>query len=173
MIDDDTPDLVGGRLTITKEIEFDAGHRVPTHGGKCRSPHGHRYKVRVTCSGDLVDDGGVETAMLADFGFLKELLTLHVHDVLDHGMIVWESDVPLLAAMEFGNDADVDQELDWRVIVFPVIPTAENMARWVAWKLDYLVAARSESLRLEEVTVWETPTSTATWSRSPSEPPSS
>lgn len=152
--------MIDGVLTITKEIEFDAGHRVPTHGGKCRSPHGHRYRVLVECEGDVIDDGGVEAGMLTDFGFLKDLLAVHVHDVLDHGMIVWEHDRALLTAMDAGER---DADAEWKVIKFPLIPTAENIARWVAFKLDNLIAARTESLRLTRVQVWETPTSTASW----------
>ena len=30
--------------TITKEFTFDASHRLPHHGGKCRNLHGHTYR---------------------------------------------------------------------------------------------------------------------------------
>lgn len=155
-----------GTLSVSKEIEFDAGHRVPTHEGKCRSPHGHRYRVRVTCTGEVEHEADdPEAGMLCDFGFIKDLLTVHVHDVFDHGMIVWEQDAPLLRAMgNVGGLLDPDEPA-WKVIVFPLIPTAENIARWVAFKLDNLIAARNTSLALSRVDVWETPTSVASWER--------
>lgn len=80
---------------ITKEIEFDAGHRVLTHEGKCSNLHGHRYKVKVTCTSyDLVRDGE-QSAMVMDFGFLKHLMMEKIHNVFDHSLILYLED-PLL-----------------------------------------------------------------------------
>ena len=38
----------------TRRIEWDMGHRVPEHGGKCRTPHGHRYVAEVTVRGPQI-----------------------------------------------------------------------------------------------------------------------
>ena len=35
-------------LTITRKLEFDAGHRIPDHTSQCRNLHGHRYTVEIT-----------------------------------------------------------------------------------------------------------------------------
>ncbi|MEE8246777.1 MAG: 6-carboxytetrahydropterin synthase, partial [Alphaproteobacteria bacterium] len=35
--------------TVTRRLEIDAGHRVMTHGSKCRHLHGHRYVVEAVC----------------------------------------------------------------------------------------------------------------------------
>jgi 6-pyruvoyltetrahydropterin/6-carboxytetrahydropterin synthase len=139
---------------ISKEVEFDAGHRVPTHGSKCRNPHGHRYRVRVTCVGPIVDDpGAFDDGMLVDFGDLKRLLVEHVHDPFDHAMIVAWNDAELRGALA-GHG--------WAVAVFPYVPTAENLARYVYETLAPLVDVRfRDGLRLVEVAVWETPTSVA------------
>lgn len=144
--------------TITKEVEFDAGHRVPSHGSKCRNPHGHRYRLRVTCVGQIVDEpGSPDDGMLVDFGDLKALMTELVHDVLDHGFIVQHTD-PL------GDVLDEAGRNTWRVIRLPYVPTAENLARWSWDQLAEPIASRfRDGLRLVEVTVWETPTSTATY----------
>lgn len=142
------------RCEISKEIEFDAGHRVPSHQGKCKNPHGHRYKVRVTCEGRIVDNPGAsDHGMLVDFSDLKALMTEHVHDVLDHGFIAWRLDKPMLDALSI---------YDWNVITFPYIPTAENIARWTWDELDSRITGRfGDDLRLSEVAIWETPTSVA------------
>jgi 6-pyruvoyltetrahydropterin/6-carboxytetrahydropterin synthase len=132
--------------TLTKEIEFDAGHRVPGHGGACKNPHGHRYRVLVTVQGIPQPDG-----MVVDFGIVKRLLTEHVHDVLDHGMIVWKNDIHLLEAVSRHG---------WKVYIFDKPPTAEHIAEWC---YGQLVDRLGEGLVLESVTVWETPTSTATY----------
>ncbi len=143
------------RCTISKEVEFDAGHRVPSHGSKCRNPHGHRYRVRVMCSGAIVDDPGApDDGMLVDFGDLKVLMTTLVHDVLDHSFICHEGDALLYVL----RDADES----WNVVAFPYVPTAENIARWCWDQLDGpLVERFRDGLQLVEVAVWETPTSVA------------
>ncbi len=144
-------------ITVSKEIEFDAGHRVPNHVSKCRNPHGHRYRVRLTCAGDIVTDPqDPEYGMLTDFGALKTMLTMLVHDVLDHAMVVHKDDDALLDAMS-GRD--------WKVVVFPLVPTAENMARWVWMQCGNEIERTYEGrLWLQLVSVWETPTSVAHYS---------
>src|SRR5262245_56527683 len=77
------------RYYISKEVQFDAGHRVPNHDSKCRNPHGHRYRVEAWLTGDLVTTPGApDEGMLMDFGALKKILMREIHDKLDHGFIV-------------------------------------------------------------------------------------
>jgi 6-pyruvoyltetrahydropterin/6-carboxytetrahydropterin synthase len=143
---------------ISKEIEFDMGHRVSTHGSKCKNPHGHRYKVRVTCKGDIIDDPTrKDHGMLVDFGNLKYIMNHKVHDVLDHGFAVWEDDTVLRKVLD-----EPSKENKWNYIVFPYIPTAENIARWIWKQLQYDIEVEfGNDLELYEVAVWETPTSVA------------
>ena len=108
---------------VQKEVEFDAGHRVPLHASKCRNPHGHRYRVRATVEGTLRQSGS-STGMVVDFGDLKALLTERVHDRYDHGFVVWEDDFALRTCL---TDAAAPEQ--WKVIVEPWHPTAENMAK--------------------------------------------
>lgn len=147
---------------ISKEVEFDAGHRVPSHGSKCRNPHGHRYRIRVTCVGTIVDDpGSPDDGMLVDFGDLKHLMVDRVHDVLDHAFLCHPEDT-LLPYLRAGAAADTGSSDGWRIVEFPYIPTAENLARWCWEQLAGPIAARfRDGLRLAEVAVWETPTSVA------------
>jgi 6-pyruvoyltetrahydropterin/6-carboxytetrahydropterin synthase len=146
------------KCTISKEIEFDAGHRVSTHGSKCRNPHGHRYKVRVTCKGSIIDDPSrPDHGMLVDFGDLKNIMNEKIHDVLDHGFIVWQDDAVVREMM-----TSWAEKMEWLLIVFPYIPTAENIARWAWEQLQQEIRVRfGGDLELEEVAVWETPTSVA------------
>lgn len=143
---------------ISKEIEFDLGHRVSTHGSKCRNPHGHRYKVRVTCQGEIIDDPSrPDHGMLIDFGMLKNIMNTNIHDVLDHGFAVWENDTVVRNMME-----EVAHHNEWNYIVFPYIPTAENIARWAWEQIEELIEVEfGNDLKLYEVAVWETPTSVA------------
>ena len=143
---------------ISKEIEFDLGHRVSTHGSKCRNPHGHRYKVRVTCEGDIIDDPSrPDHGMLIDFGNLKTIMNNRIHDPLDHGFAVWENDLVVREMME-----EYAHHHEWNYIVFPYIPTAENIARWAWEKIENDIEIEfGNDLKLYEVAVYETPTSVA------------
>lgn len=149
------------RCLITKDIEWDAGHRVMAHGSKCRNPHGHRYRLEVTCGGEIVDEPGApDDGMLVDFGDLKRLMTELVHDKLDHGFICQEGD-PLYAFLEDASLA-IDRDRPWHLIEFPYAPTAENIARWCWDQLEGPIErCFRDGLRLVSVKVWETPTSTA------------
>jgi 6-pyruvoyltetrahydropterin/6-carboxytetrahydropterin synthase len=148
-----------GQYVISKEVEFDAGHRVPNHASKCRNPHGHRYRVRVSITGDLVTTPGASNeGMLADFGDLKNLMMQLVHDPLDHGFIVYEHD----DAMASGLQAlEQFAEESFKVVYFPYIPTAENLAQWVWDELKTPIDLIKFELALVEV--WETPTSLASY----------
>jgi 6-pyruvoyltetrahydropterin/6-carboxytetrahydropterin synthase len=151
---------------VSKEVEFDAGHRVPNHSSKCRNPHGHRYKVRATITGSLVTTPGAsDEGMLADFGDLKTILTEKIHDVLDHGFIVYAQDdqmATMLGVMEDGKILMPEfWRYDFKTIVFPYIPTAENLAAW-SWQ-QIVRDISNMGFELVQLDVWETPTSIASY----------
>lgn len=148
-------------ISISKEIEFDAGHRVPNHKSKCRNPHGHRYRVVAVITGETVTESGAsDEGMVLDFGDLKSILVEHVHDPLDHGFIVWKDDKQLWGVFEDSNS----WIYDWKIIKFPYIPTAENMAIWCWNQLEGpLYNNFRGNFVLTEVHVYETPTSCAAY----------
>lgn len=155
--------------TISKEIQFDAGHRVPNHESKCRNPHGHRYRVVIRLFGFIVEEEGAsDEGMLMDFSEVKNLLTKLVHDPLDHGFIVYEGDEDLLECFQWWDPNKVPVEklagMDpvWKIIHFPYIPTAENIAIWIWEQLFEPIREHfRENLWLQSVRVYETPTSMA------------
>lgn len=150
-------------ITISKEIEFDAGHRVPNHKSKCRNPHGHRYRVRVYATGAIVEEPGAsDEGMLVDFSDLKTLMQTEIHDILDHGFIVYEDDQDLLTCFDVDKNGEAFD--CWKIIRFPYIPTAENIARWCWEQLDVKVSTSfRDNLKLSAITIYETPTSEATY----------
>lgn len=152
-------------FVASKEIEFDAGHRVPNHRSKCHNPHGHRYRVRANASGPLCQEAGDSSeGMVVDFGDLKELLTTRVHDVLDHGFMVYADDRMMLNALHPAST--LGSGPDWKVIVLPFVPTAENLAKWVFDQVQPELQDRwGELLCLTSIDLWETPTSLARYSR--------
>jgi|SRR5215831_1253155 len=147
---------------IQKRIKFDAGHRIPKHGSKCRNLHGHEYKVIVHCRGTIVDERGAEDeGMLVDFGVLKAFMVEHIHDVLDHGFIIYQNDFAALEAIETLESLD---QIKHKTIIFPYVPTAENIARWCFEQLEPCVKSHfRDNLVLDHVEVWETETSAASY----------
>lgn len=149
--------------TISKEVEFDAGHRVPNHASKCRNPHGHRYRVRARVTGEIVTTSGASNeGMLEDFTVIKDLLNRFSHDIYDHGFIVWSEDMAMQVALAKGADRD---NLNWNVIVVPWIPTAENLAKSIFEKFDEHLTKFQTSFQIQGIDVWETPTSIASYDR--------
>jgi 6-pyruvoyltetrahydropterin/6-carboxytetrahydropterin synthase len=152
---------------ISREVEFDAGHRVPNHESKCRNPHGHRYRVVATITGRLVDRSGAsDEGMVVDFGRLSELLKKYVHDIYDHGFIVHDSDQDMLTALDVdANETNPTSTYGWKVIVVDWIPTAENMARAIFEDLwDHVMDLDANGrVTLAGIDVYETPKSKATY----------
>ncbi len=66
-------------MLISKEFSFDSAHQLPNYNGLCANLHGHTYKLIVTLSGKVKDDG-----MVIDFSILKQKVNEHVTKILDH-----------------------------------------------------------------------------------------
>ena len=140
-------------IKVTKIIEWDMGHRVPNHKSKCRNPHGHRYRLELTLSGELVSTAGKsDEGMVFDFGDIKQAMVEHVHDIVDHGFMIYEGDEQMTAFFESQSDSD------FKCLVVPFIPTAENIA---AWCYDQLKDAFPQGVDIVNCRIFETPNSWA------------
>jgi len=61
-------------ITITRKLEFDAGHRIPDHKSQCRNLHGHRYVLEITLQGEVIEqEGNSDNGMIMDFSDVKSL----------------------------------------------------------------------------------------------------
>lgn len=143
------------RTVVTKEIEFDMAHRVPNHHSKCKNLHGHRYKLKCYVEGPVLRDvGDSSEGMVIDFGNLKHLMMILIHDVFDHGAVFFRGD-SLYGETAF--DWDVEQKIHH----VSYIPTAENLAAAFFGMLAPSVENHMPGCQLVQVTLWETPTSQA------------
>jgi len=121
---------------VTVEDSFAAGHYLRNYKGKCENPHGHNYKLRVTLAGDELDKAG----LLLDFKDLREVMR-HVTDRLDHQMI---------------NDIEPFTVLN---------PSAENLSKYFFDETNAeLNIVTNGRVWVKNVTVYETDTTTATYS---------
>ncbi|UUZ79951.1 6-carboxytetrahydropterin synthase QueD [Paenibacillus sp. P26] len=119
-------------VLVSKEFTFDSAHHLHCYEGKCKSLHGHTYKLQVVMRGK-VDERGISI----DFADIKRIAKERILDKLDHRYL---------------NE-----------VLPPMNTTAENM---VVWMYEQLRGALSEEglypqVKLEEVRLWETPTSYA------------
>jgi|APAra7269097403_1048558.scaffolds.fasta_scaffold02148_3 6-pyruvoyltetrahydropterin/6-carboxytetrahydropterin synthase len=142
-------------LTITKRLEFDAGHRIPQHKSQCRNLHGHRYALEITLEGEPVDDpGSSDHGMLMDFTDVKTIAKEHLVDLWDHAFLVHADDTlirDLLAQIPGHKTVVVDR-----------VPTAENLVAIAFGILDPLYTERfGNHLKLRRLRLYETPTSWA------------
>jgi 6-pyruvoyltetrahydropterin/6-carboxytetrahydropterin synthase len=156
-------EVTASEFFVSKQVEFDAGHRVPLHGSRCRSPHGHRYVVKAVCAGSPAPGRAADEGMVVDFADLKQWMVSVVSGPLDHCFMVFEGDLPMRRALEEGAALDEGAtEGQWRVVCLPAVPTAENLAKWCFDRLAPLVEEHwRHNVTLYEVEVWETPTSMA------------
>ena len=121
---------------VSVERSFAAGHALRGYRGKCENVHGHNYKVCVTLTGADLDSIG----LLVDFVEVKRLMQ-QIIDRLDH---------------QFMNDIPPFDELN---------PSAENLARYFYQELDRRLreSPAAVPVRIGEVKIWETDTTTATY----------
>lgn len=142
-------------MLITKCIEIDMGHRVPNHFGKCRNLHGHRYKIEVGVDDKVITKRlDSSEGMVIDFSILKQVMMKEIDEVFDHGFAVSKHDDFYSTFLDFFNQGQ-------KIIFVDFIPTAENLAKY--WYDIMREALNQHSIRIAHVTVWETPTSTATY----------
>ncbi|HEY8118826.1 MAG TPA: 6-carboxytetrahydropterin synthase QueD [Methylophilaceae bacterium] len=140
-------------MEITTRLEFDAGHRIPSHKSQCRNLHGHRYAIEITLSGDIIKQEGIsENGMVMDFSDVKAIARRSVVDVWDHAFLVYRHDK---AVLDFLNSLP-----NHKTIVMDTVPTAENMAAeaFKILKAEYH-DTYGNHLKLERVRLYETPNS--------------
>ena len=141
-------------MQITTRLEFDAGHRIPYHKSQCRNLHGHRYALEITLSGDIITQETSENGMVMDFSDVKKIARESVVEVWDHAFLVYAKDAEVL---NFLNSLP-----NHKTVVFPCVPTAENMAAQ-AFKIlkNQYHDTYGNHLKLERVRLFETPNSWA------------
>jgi 6-pyruvoyltetrahydropterin/6-carboxytetrahydropterin synthase len=138
-------------LTITRKLEFDAGHRIPDHNSQCRNLHGHRYTLLITLVGTVIEkEGHSDNGMVMDFSDIKALAKTHLVDLWDHAFLVYRHDT---AVRHF-----LDSLPDHKTVVLERIPTVENLARVAFDTLKGVYQDRYDTgLRLSKITLYETP----------------
>lgn len=171
-------------FSITRSIGVDYGHRVMTHGSKCKSIHGHRGNIEVTCAGSALHRSGEQADMVLDFGFLKDVMINVIDNSIDHGFVASIDDHELLLHLipEQQNSVEarslmrssleakgywlstedphrkIKTLLDTKLYVIPYIPTSERLAEHFFNRLRRPIREQSNGIgELTNLRFWETP----------------
>src|SRR6185369_8596153 len=141
----DPPDLtLAVMYSVTKKIDFCYGHRLLDYDGICKHPHGHNAVAEIEVRTDALDTRN----MVVDFSDIKRVVKGWIDRELDHKMILRHDD-PLVKPL---------QSLGEPIFIVDSNPTVERIARLI------FDMSREQGLPVVRVTVWETPTSWATYS---------
>lgn len=144
------------KTTITRRIEFDAGHRVYGHENKCANLHGHRYVAEITVSASELDS----VSRVVDFSVIKSVIGKWIDDNWDHTLLLNTLDP--LARMYYTNSTEGHDDINEKIFgpkepyfFYQVNPTAEVMAR----QLYNICVDHPEltQLTIERVRIYETP----------------
>ena len=129
--------------SVTKRIDFCYGHRLLDYSGICKHPHGHNAVAEI----EICTDGLDTRNMVVDFSDIKRLVKGWIDRELDHRMILRHDD-PLVPPL---------QALGEPIYILDNNPTVERIARLI------FDVSHEQGLPVMRVTVWETPTSWATY----------
>ena len=129
--------------SVTKRIDFCYGHRLLDYDGVCKHPHGHNAVAEIEVRTETLD----KRNMVVDFTDIKQRVKSWIDRELDHRMILRRDD-PLVDAL---------QKLGEPVYLLESNPTVERIARLL------FDISREQGLPVSRVTVWETPSSWATY----------
>ena len=135
------------KILCVRKFEFDSGHRVIGHGGKCQYLHGHRYCLEVHVSCDSLNDLG----MVVDFAVLKDVVKTWLDDHFDHTVILSEDDRQLGDSVQSVTGQDI--------YYIPHNPTAENIALYLRNTIlpRILDIDECKGVHIEKVRLYETP----------------
>lgn len=123
-------------VLVTKEFTFDSAHHLHNYDGKCKSLHGHTYKVVFGVLG-YPDERGI----VIDFGDIKRIWKDAIEPKLDHRYL--NESLPKM-------NTTAENMVYWLF---------EQMDKHIAW--DF----RNHDMQLQWVRLYETPTSYAEFQR--------
>ena len=127
-------------MKIAKEFNWEMGHRLPEHFGKCKNIHGHSYKMLVEIDGDVMENG-----MVMDYYHLKDVVEPLV-EKMDHAFLVYYEDKTVIEFLEKMNSKKVVVEFQ---------STVENITKFF---LDEIKKVKMPSnIHKVKVRVCETP----------------
>lgn len=137
------------RRTITRQLEFDYGHRLVGHESKCSHLHGHRGVVHIT----VLEEGLDSCGRVIDFSKIKEVVGGWIDEHWDHNFIFNQMD-PFLHIDPLDLLAVVGKK-QFYTMPDNKNPTAENMVEVLAVVSAALL--NPYGITMHSVRLYETP----------------
>lgn len=130
------------KWTITRKYRFYSAHRNKSAGAKCSRIHGHRYRLRVICEFESLNES---VGMM--FDEINRCVDPIV-DRLDHRFILWDQDplVPIL------------REAGEEMVIVGFETSCEELARYIFEELEC-------DLPIKRVEIEETDSSIVTFEK--------
>ncbi|MCP4115240.1 MAG: 6-carboxytetrahydropterin synthase QueD [Desulfobacteraceae bacterium] len=116
------------------KTDFAAAHRLTMVGEKCENLHGHNWNIEVYVAGDKLNPAGV----LVDFGDIKRYVREIMKD-LDH---------------KYLNEHEAFSHVQ---------PSSEQIAIYIADRLQGFLDKMNEPVRVSRVSAWESANACATY----------
>jgi len=141
------------KIRVSKDFDFEMGHALDFHNGKCKHLRGHTYKLTVTIKGEPNSNPDeTDSGMVMDFKDLKNIVKLAVVDKYDHSMVLNKDSKYLVNAESWPHKE--------RLYLKDYQPTCENLLVEFVQELTPLFP---KEIELIKVRLQETPNSFAEW----------
>ncbi|MCL1865603.1 MAG: 6-carboxytetrahydropterin synthase QueD [Spirochaetes bacterium] len=121
-------------FVLTVEDYFSSAHQLRGYKGKCENIHGHNWRVILNVQGEVLNEIG----LIIDFTELKDILK-KIISYLDHKNL---NEIEPFVAIN---------------------PSSENIAEFIAVKVQEEINKINAGINVESVTIWESHTSRCTF----------
>ena len=140
-------------IRVTKSFSFDMAHALFGYDGPCKNIHGHTYHLHVTLAGKINSEPGSPTlGLVIDFSQIKEVTQRHVIQVYDHALVLFDQ-------APYSKEVFLPGNFE-KVLLVPFQPSCENLLLHFR---ELLATALPAEVRLVQLRLDETPTSSAEW----------
>lgn len=136
-------------ITITKKYHFYAAHRNELIDDKCRSLHGHTYKVEVELEMSEPDYRTGITTLFSDIDAKIEPIIKE----FDHALLLHHTDKLGKVIGKYSDENKADEQ---KILWFLEATSAENIANSI------LLSLKEEDLKVVRLSLSETESSTVT-----------
>lgn len=142
------------KVCVTKEFIFEMAHALFNYDGPCKNIHGHTYRLQVSLIGCVnQNENHAKNGMVVDFGDLKRVVNEEVIAKYDHSLVLNGSISASLRASAYA--------ITEKIHFVPFQPTCENLL--LHFKNLIINKLSVNGNQLQELRLFETPTSWATW----------
>ncbi|MBO7212413.1 MAG: 6-carboxytetrahydropterin synthase [Methanobrevibacter sp.] len=149
------------RISVCRNIEFEAAHMLEGYNGGCGSLHGHSYKISmiISCPENVRKNN--------DFGFVldfKELNKVLNDNVPDHMFMYNKNNGEDTVE---GQIVKILKQNNLRLWAFNNTPSAENMVKELAENFQQVFdnLYPEKDIKVDELRLWETTNSHSIWKR--------